>query len=351
MGHVERASLLFIAASIAVAGLYYLRDILTPFVLAIFVWLIMDGFARALRSRLSFLSYPVALMIVILFLLGVLFFAGGLIAGSVSDFINHLPDYQTRLDHTIQSFYERFMGEQNAPKLEQFFSQINVNSLVGQVASLVQGLSSNLALVLIYVAFLFVAQASHTHKLDAIFQNPDTREKARTTGNRIKHAIEQYLWVQTLVSMLTAVLSYASMKVIGLDNALFWAFVIFILNYLPTIGSVIATLLPTLFALVQFSDWRFAVVTFIGIGFWQFLIGNALQPRLMGKSLNLSVIVILLGLALWGALWGSVGMFLSAPLTVMLMIVLAQFPETRWVSILLSGDGHPEPEQNLHEEK
>ena len=74
------------------------------------------------------------------------------------------------------------MGEQNAPKLEQFFSQINVNSLVGQVASLVQGLSSNLALVLIYVAFLFVAQASHTHKLDAIFQNPDTREKARTTG-------------------------------------------------------------------------------------------------------------------------------------------------------------------------
>ena len=79
MGHVERASLLFIAASIAVAGLYYLRDIITPFVLAIFVWLIMDGFARALRSRLSFLSYPVALMIVILFLLGVLFFAGGLL--------------------------------------------------------------------------------------------------------------------------------------------------------------------------------------------------------------------------------------------------------------------------------
>ena len=128
---------------------------------------------------------------------------------------------------------------------------------------------------------------------------------------------------------------------LGLDNALFWAFVIFLLNYVPTVGSIVATVLPTLFALVQFDSYWMPLAVFAGVGFWQFAIGNFLQPRMQGQSLNLSILVVLLSLSIWGAIWGIAGMFLAAPLTVMVMIVLSQFPTTYPIAVILSANGRP----------
>src|SRR5690606_19361191 len=148
---------------------------------------------------------------------------------------------------------------------------------------------------------------------------------------------------------ITTSLTYATMLALGLDNALFWAFVIFILNYIPTIGSILAAILPALFAVAQ-PNWPAwmpedpmwsAAIVFLGVSVWQFLIGNFVGRRMMGDSLNISALVVLLSLAVWGALWGLPGMFLSAPLTVLIMIVLNQIPGTRWIAILLSDDGTP----------
>jgi predicted PurR-regulated permease PerM len=104
--------------------------------------------------------------------------------------------------------------------------------------------------------------------------------------------------------------------------------------------------LTTAVALVQFPTLGPVVAVFAGVGAWQFIIGNFLQPRMTGESLNLSAVVVLLALAIWGTVWGIVGAFLAAPMTVMLMIVLAQFPSTRWIAILLSADGNPTPESS-----
>jgi predicted PurR-regulated permease PerM len=163
--------------------------------------------------------------------------------------------------------------------------------------------------------------------------------------------MEQYLWVQTALSIVSTLLTYVTLLIVGLDNALFWAFVIFVLNFIPTVGSIIATILPTLFAVVQplsaWPDWMpndsllCAVIVFLGVSVWQFLIGNFVAPRMQADSLNLSPLVVLLSLAVWGALWGPAGMFLSAPLTVMVMIVLGQVPGARWIAVLLSANGNP----------
>src|SRR5262249_47280631 len=156
-------------------------------------------------------------------------------------------------------------------------------------------------------------------------------------------------WVQTALSLVTTALTYVTLIALGLDNALFWSIVIFVLNYIPTIGSIAATVLPALFAIAQPSWppympqetlWG-AVAVFLGISVWQFVIGNFVSPRMTSNSLNISALVVLLSLAVWGALWGLPGMFLSAPLTVLLMIVLAQIPGTRWIAILMSADGNP----------
>ena len=156
--------------------------------------------------------------------------------------------------------------------------------------------------------------------------------------------MERYLWVQTVMSLIITALTYVTLKIIGLDNALFWSFLIFFLNYIPTIGSIAAVALTTAVALVQFPTLGPVAAVFAGVGVWQFVIGNFIQPRMTGDSLNLSAVVVLLALAIWGLVWGIVGAFLAAPMTVMIMIVLAQFPSTRWIAILLSADGKPTPE-------
>jgi len=144
--------------------------------------------------------------------------------------------------------------------------------------------------------------------------------------------------------LMQTVVSYVGMTALGLDNALFWALVIFVLNYIPIVGGLAAVLLPVLFAVVQFdSAGRIAALAGILFGA-QFVIGNTIQPKMMGDSMNLSALVVILALSVWSALWGGVGAFLSAPLTVIIMIILAQFPTTRWIAVILSADGNPDME-------
>jgi predicted PurR-regulated permease PerM len=235
------------------------------------------------------------------------------------------------------------------PTLSELFYSDATMGFAQTAANSVSGLVGDIVLILIYVAFLYVTANTFSRKLDRVFRRPIDRERARLIGAEIRRTMEQYLWVQTALSIITTVLTYITMLAIGLDNALFWAFVIFVLNYLPTVGSIIATVLPALFAIVQ-PVWPgympddpllCALIVFLSVSVWQFVIGNFVGPRMTSNSLNLSALVVLLSLAVWGALWGPAGMFLSAPLTVLVMIVLAQIPGARWIAVLMSADGNP----------
>ena len=189
---------------------------------------------------------------------------------------------------------------------------------------------------------LFVAQATFPAKMDNLFPDEVRRKRAQRIGSTIRHSIEQYISVQTVVSLIQTVISYIAMVSVGLDNALFWALVIFILNYIPIVGGFAAVALPVIFGLVQFESLT-RVFILGGVLFGaQFIVANTLQPKMMGDSMNMSALVVVLSLTLWGALWGGVGAFLSAPMTVILMIILAQFPTTRWIAVLLSADGEPD---------
>ena len=138
---------------------------------------------------------------------------------------------------------------------------------------------------------------------------------------------------------MTGLISYLVLKVVGVDFASFWAVLIFLLNFIPTIGSIIATLFPSLLTLVQFPTLGPFIATISVLTAVQFCIGSLLEPRLMGNRLNLSPIVILLSLGLWGSVWGIPGMFLCVPITVIIMIICSYFPGTRPLAILLSGNG------------
>jgi predicted PurR-regulated permease PerM len=155
----------------------------------------------------------------------------------------------------------------------------------------------------------------------------------------IDHDIRIYMGVKTLASTITAALSWAIMTFVGLDFAEFWALLIFLFNFIPNIGSLIATALPTVLALAQFDTLRPFAIVGIGVTAVQLLVANVIEPNLTGKSLNMSPLVVMLALVLWGMMWGAVGMLLCVPITAVIMIILSHFPSTRWIPILLSKDG------------
>ena len=201
--------------------------------------------------------------------------------------------------------------------------------------------------VMVYVGFLIASRQGFQKKVDALYPDASDREHATAVFNRIRNGVERYLWIQTVTGLMIAVLAWAAMAAMGMDHAIFWAFLIFAVCYIPVVGGFLGGVLPPLFALVQFTTWWQAAVLFAWIQIVMFLVGSVVLPKMQKDSLNIDPVVVLLALAFWGAIWGIPGMFLSTPLAVMAIIILAQFEGSRWLAILLSGDGQPETQPVL----
>ena len=341
-----------IATGVIIMLLYLARDIFAPFALAVFLFLVMEGFARSIDERSHLLKRGWSRALSILVVLGGFVGFIILLASGVAQFGGQATLYEDKINTMIAEIYG-ILRLGGAPTLTELFFNASGQRFFGTIANATSSLTGDLVLILIYVAFLFLAQSAWPEKLDQIFPDSDRREQVRAVGQDARQGIEIYLWTQTVISALITVLTYITMIALGVENALFLAVLIFVLNYIPTIGSIVAALVPALFALVQpeVAAWIpgeapndgyiFAGLVLFGVSFWQFSIGNFVQPRIMSDTLNLSALVVLLSLAVWGALWGIPGMFLSAPLTVLMMLLFAQSKSTHWLAVLLSANGHP----------
>ena len=357
------AGVWIIATAAIVFGLYVGRDILAPLALAAFLWLIIEAFARLMQTHIPVLPRSLTQVLAVLLIMSGAIAVIVIFVDGLDEFAKNAGAYETRINALIRETYARFnltSSSVEPPTLSALlFNQENTR-FVQPILDSVQGLASSFVLILIYIAFLFMAETAWPQKLDEVFKDQASRDAAREVSARVRKSMEEYLWVQTLISIIITVFTYITLSVLGLDNALFWAFIVFFLNYIPTIGSIVAAFLPGFFALAQ-PDWPSympadptlcALIVFLAVSVWQFVIGNFVQPRLMGETLNLSSLVVLISLAVWGAIWGIPGMFLSAPLTVLMMILLAQTPGARWIAILLSADGHPvKPAYMMHDDE
>ena len=337
---VARNALVAIAVVLVGAAIYWLRDILTPLALAIFLLLMIDSLARLLEMRARWLPrwapMPLALAIsVILFIVTAV-----IVAENAAGFANKLIGYGPKLNGLLARISD-VVGVGFPSSLDQVFDRLNPTRYVGSLAQGLQSFASNAAFVLIYLGFLIASRAGSHHKAGRLFPDPNERRGAGEAFARIRNGVERYLWIQTVTGAVIAAGSWAIMAAVGLDNAFFWAFLIFVAGYVPIIGGAIGVLLPPLFALVQFDSFWQAGVLFAVLNLINFVVGNVILPRMQGDSLNLDPVVVLLALAFWGALWGLPGMFLSTPLTVMTMVILAQFPGAMRIAILMSGDGDP----------
>ncbi len=177
-------------------------------------------------------------------------------------------------------------------------------------------------------------------KLEKFFPNQnDQYFKVKGIFLKIDRAVQAYLNSMVIISFLTGALSYIALLIMGVDFPILWAFLIFMLNFIPYLGSFIATLLPASIAVFQYGNGMYFIYVLAVLMTIQMILGNFVQPKLMGKSLNISPIAVLLAFAFWGSIWGVTGMILSVPISSMVLIIMAQFPETRSIAIFMSENG------------
>lgn len=339
--NTTRASLVILAVIATGAALYWLRGILTPLALAVFLAVMVDGFARVIRARLPWVSARAALPMAII--LSVLLFGIStfVIAENATSFVGQLVAYTPRLNGLIAQV-AGLLNVAVPPTVNDLFTQLNPSAYLADVAKGLQGFASDAFFILIYLGFIIASRRGFQRKIIGLFPHQAERNEALAAFRRIRDGVERYLWVQTVTGLIIAVSSWVAMMVIGLDNAVFWAFLIFIASYIPVIGGAVGILAPPIFAIIQFSTFWPAIILLAVLQAIQFVVGNIILPRMQGDSLNMDPIVVLLSLAFWGVIWGMAGMFLSTPLTVMAMVILAQFDGSRWLAVLLSADGQPE---------
>ncbi|MEM9336414.1 MAG: AI-2E family transporter [Patescibacteria group bacterium] len=314
-------------------------DILLPVIFAFLLWVIITAWnkqfakitfhgkfiPRRLQNALSFIAF-----------IGILFVLANLLAFDLQQFSNVYPELEANLEERAISI-EAAIGINLTALVEDNLATVDFQSVAANVANAATSLSTTIFTVLVYLLYIFGEQKYAQAKLKAA--SGDEYESQHALFSDIIASIEQYISIKTAISALTGLLSYGVMLAVGLEFAFVWAFIIFIMNFIPSIGSIIATIFPVAFAFVSFSTWWPALVLLIVIGAIQLYVGNVLEPKYLGKKLNVSSLLLFFSLFFWGAIWGIPGMFISVPLTVIIMIVLSRIPATRSIGIWMSGDG------------
>lgn len=331
-------ALLLIVTSVLL--LKYAQSVILPFILALLSWYIIRVMKRLIHKLKIAERLPDWFFTIIstILLMGILLGIFTLITKNIQQLSETLPQYQSNIAQ-ISTGLNDYFNIDVSTMLKNFAKNFEFAKVFSGLLAALTGVLGNTVTILLYLFFLLLEEKLFPKKIRAMYTSEKERKKIETILDKIDKSITNYVALKTVISLITGTLSYFVLLFIGIDAPFFWAFMIFILNYIPTIGSLIATVFPAIFALLQFGDFDEGLLVLAIVGSIQLLVGNFIEPKVMGNSLNISPLIVLVTLAVWGAIWGITGMLLSVPITVILIIIMAEFDSTRPIAIFLTQDG------------
>ena len=341
------AKTFFFFGTIVLVGylLHVGKPFLQPVIIAIVFWYLIISLAKVLNHPYKSFQLPQQLSMPLAIILCAFFvwLTSSIISDNVEQINSKLPEYRTNLNNLTQSALDKYMPDSDV-NARTFLStyvydSIDLNGMVGDAARTAGGFAGKTVLIIIYVLFLLIESKKMPQKLERITSKGANYGKTIDILRDISTNLNAYFKIKTAASLATGFFSYIVLIAFGVDFAAFWALLIFLLNYIPTVGSILATAFPTLVALVQFEGgYQFFVIGGTLI-FLQIFIGSILEPRFQGNTLNISPLVIILSLAFWATLWGVLGALLCIPILAIANIVLSKFESTQWISLMISADG------------
>lgn len=335
----------FAAATVSIAAMLWLlveaRAVLEPLIIAIFTWFMLNAMASAwtrlvhgpdvapsgFARGMSAVVFTLVLMLV-----------GMMTASKAGALSAELPAYEARLDGLIASVSSA-LGLEGTLQIGALMGRIDLSSVVLNAAGTAASFLSTLAIIICYIAFLFVEDNVAPMKLAALYPDPERRTEMAGVLSQINREIETYLGLKLLIGIVQAVPTFVVLTLVGVEAPEFWAVLIFFLSFIPTIGSLAGIILPSLMALLQFDTMGPFLIVLATLLVVQVSASNVLEPRLMGKTLNLSPLAILVAVFAGGAIWGIVGALIVVPFLAIAVIIFARLPSMRPVAVLLSGDG------------
>jgi AI-2 transport protein TqsA len=319
---------------IVVAGMKAATPILIPFILAIFIAIICAPLLYWLQRKK--VPNTLAVLIVVLGILALTSLTAYFVGSSINNFTRSLPTYMERLQSiqtSLVSWLEGMDIQLNRQFLEEHFNpgvalQISANMLTG-----LGGMATNMFMILLTVVFILLEAAGFRAKIQAAVADP---KMTLSHFSEFTESVNRYLAIKTAVSLATGLVITIWLAILGVDYPVLWGLLAFFLNFVPSIGSIIAAIPAVLLALIQFGVGKTIVVA-AGYLVVNILVGSVIEPKFMGQGLGLSTLVVFLSLIFWGWVLGPVGMLLSVPLTMILKIALGSFDDTRWIAIMLGS--------------
>lgn len=320
---------------VVVAGVREARELLVPFLLSAFIAIIAAPPLFYLKRKKIHTGIALALVIGLVVIAAVML--GVLVGNSIEDFSAQLPFYQERLN-AITAGVLTWLSDTgiDIPKhtATTLLDPAKAMKMAAVGLSSLGGILTNTFLILLTVIFILLEAASFPTKLEAILKNPDS---GLSRFQDFLDNINSYMAIKTATSALTGILVGLWLWGVGLDYPVLWGMLAFLLNFVPSIGSILASVPALLLALIQLGITG-TLWSLLGYVLINVVVGNIIEPRFMGRGLGLSTLVVFISLVFWGWILGPVGMFLSVPLTMMIKISLDSSDETRWIAILLGPE-------------
>lgn len=333
----------FASITMIIIGVIYFDNILKPFIVAFLIWFIINQIKLSLgkikirgkamhpylQSSLAFFS-----------IFAVLYLITELLIVNIEGIAAAMPEYLKNFERSYTQIEDLINNPNFTDHLQEYISKLNLSGMATSLVGSLSGFAATSAVVIVYVIFFLMEDAVYKVKFEKLFPVKNEQYiKFLHNLRSISESIRYYIGSMTAISFATGIISYVILLIMGVEYAFLWAFLVFILNFIPYIGPLISSILPAIFAVIISGDLMQFVYVFAAMEVIQIIIGNFIQPMIMGKGSNLSPITVIVSLALWGMLWGIVGMILAVPITSVMVIIFSQVPSTKWIAILLSEKG------------
>jgi predicted PurR-regulated permease PerM len=339
--NVRNVASWLVIISLVILLLIYGQPIIVPFIIALLIWFVIKK-VRNLINKIHFIEkyIPewVKTILSSILIFTVLLFGMKVLISNIQNISESYGKYISNIEHVALQIDE-MLNINMKVELSNFVREFDFTALLQQLFNSLSETLGNMVMISFYVVFMMVEETLFQRKIRLILPDSESYTGFLETMKKVDKSMSRYISLKSMVNMLSAGLSYIVLASVGIDSPLFWAFLIFIFSFIPSIGPILGSLLPSLFTLIQFGEFVPFLIVLFGVGTIALLIGSLVEPRLMGNTLNISPLVAILSLAVWGTLWGITGMLLSVPITVALIIILSQFPATKPMAILLSEKG------------
>jgi predicted PurR-regulated permease PerM len=319
------------------AMLIYGKTLIIPIVLGVFLAVILSSIRQAVKLIPvigKYLNDALVSVITLLVLVTIVLILSQALSSQVEEFTEFQPLYEERFNHLVA-----MLGDKVHFDVTTFGASSQFAGLLGWFGESISLVLSNVLLTFMFTMFLMAEQKMIPQKLASLAGTAEKAKNVQIVWQDIANSIQTYISLKSIISALTGVATFAVLELMGVHFAAMWGILVFFINFIPNLGSILGVALPALHALLQFEQFTPVLIIVGLLTVVQFVIGNLIEPAYLGTKLNLSPFIVLVSLTFWGAIWGLVGMFLAVPLMVLVSLICRRISGLEWISTLLSIDG------------